>query len=157
MKYSYRWYKNRWNGGTVGVTTTVSETKKLFEPWSMLLRHRWLKLSQWPGLSFIHPRARLRAVSWKFFFRFSEGVHHETRETRAALPSPAFSHAHGHFGVSRVCSTEKEKRDAARSLSLFLIFEVFFYPSCYRSEVASWLSTQNTLQRMATDMTGYTR
>ena len=54
-------------------------------------------------------------------------------------------------------STEKKKRDAARRLSLFLIFEFFFYPSCYRSEVASWLSTQNTLQRMATDMTEYTR
>ena len=39
--------------------------------------------------------------------------------------TPAFSHARGHFGVSRVCSTGKEKRDTARSLSLFLIFEFF--------------------------------
>ena len=57
---------------------------------------------------------------------FSGGVHHETREKRAALPSPAFSHARGHFRVSRVCSTDKEKRDTARSLSLLLVFEVFF-------------------------------
>ena len=79
------------------------------------------------------------------------------RETKAALQSPAFSHACGHLRVSRVSLDGEKKRDAARRLSLFLIFEFFFYPSCYRSEVASWLSTQNTLQRMATDMTEYTR
>ena len=49
----------------------------------------------------------------------------ETRETRAALPSPAFSHARGHLRVSRVSLDGLEKKETDRSLSLFLIFEFF--------------------------------